>query len=185
MSISHPSKVMDLNHQSKMPFKQDYPVPDGYFDQLSQRVLARMEGVKKLEGARNENMVGWPSAWLLFQGLRGSRPTMAWAVAAFLALVVGGWFLGEVWWSRMNPTFQAMAPSDFFAEVRIEEVYEAVHQETSMELIEEVVETDPACRNLLMTLVDEMNHEPVSLEEAVQTLPNDLSVLVEAAEIEI
>ncbi|MFM7701027.1 MAG: hypothetical protein ACKO7V_09595, partial [Bacteroidota bacterium] len=81
---------MDLQRQPKISFKQDYPVPEGYDEGFSHRVLARLErGVDA--PALNPGVLTVLLAW--------SGNARAWAVAASLALVVGGWFLGRLWWS--------------------------------------------------------------------------------------
>lgn len=176
MSINHSTNNMDLQRQPKIPFRQDYPVPEGYDEGFSQRVLARLE---KIDDATALNSGGGT----IFAIWRGNA--RVWAVAASLALVVGAWFLGRFWWSGPNPAIVADSTSGLLAQVRVEEAHEELLQGACWELLEEAVEQDPHTQVLLSAWADQISNEPVSLQEALPSLPHDLGELVDETEAEI
>nr|MBM3931569.1 hypothetical protein [Sphingomonadales bacterium] len=168
---------MDLQRHPKIAFKQDYPIPEGYDEGFSHRVLARLERVDDDAPSLNPGVVTVLLAW--------SGNARAWAVAASLALVVGGWFLGRLWWSGAEPVIEANASSDLLANLRAEEAHDAVLHSANLELLEEVVEQDPNSQVLLSEWAEQMSNDPVTMQEALTALPHDLGALVEEAEIEI
>ncbi len=175
MSINHSLTSMDFQSHPKIPFSQDYPVPEGYYDELPQRVLTRLE---KADNAKGMNSHG-RTVILTWTG-----NARAWAVAASLALVVGAWFLGRLWWSGDEPTIEANSSSALLADLRIEEAHEAVLQAANLEILEEVVEQDPNNHVLLSEWADQLTCEPITLHEALPSLPHDLGILVEETEAE-
>lgn len=153
---------MDFNHQPRIPFREDYPVPEGYFEDLPLKVLTRMDQDRRNHGRPGPQLFG----------------RTAWAVAASLALLLGAWFVGRSWWSVTPSKDYSAAPSDFLAEASIEEIHEAAMHGAILELIEEVAKANPGTQTDLEASADELRMEPVTLQDAMESLPNDLSDLI-------
>jgi hypothetical protein len=168
---------MDLQRHPKIAFKQDYPIPEGYDEGFSHRVLARLERVDDDAPSLNPGVVTVILAW--------TGNARAWAVAASLALVVGGWFLGRLWWTGAEPAIEANSSSDLLANLRTEEAHDAVLHSANLELLEEVVEQDPNSQVLLSEWADQISNDPVTMQEALTALPHDLGALVEGIEADI
>ena len=168
---------MDLQRHLKISFKQDYPVPEGYDEGFSHRVWARLERVDDDAPALNPGVVTVLLAW--------SGNARAWAVAASLALVVGGWFLGRLWWSGTEPAIGTNSSSDLLANLPAEEAHDAVLRSANLELLEEVVEQDPNGQVLLSDWAEQISNDPVTMQEALTALPHDLGALVEGIEADI